>query len=60
MPNKPTKFLKEFFIACTISGSMTMILNEIPILGKLILLGGLGYQAFSILNNADIDTKKKI
>jgi hypothetical protein len=60
MPNRPTKFLKEFFLACTISGSMTMILTSIPILGKLILIGGLGYQAADVLKNTDIQTKKKI
>lgn len=60
MPDRPTKFLKEFFLACTISGSMTVILASIPILGKLILIGGLGYQAADVLRNADIQTIKKI
>lgn len=60
MPDRPTKFLKEFFLAATISGSMTVILASIPMLGKLILLGGLGYQAADVLKNADIQTKKKI
>ena len=60
MPDRPTKFLKEFFLTCAISGSMTAILATIPILGKLILIGGLGYQAADVLKNADIQTKKKI
>lgn len=60
MPDRPTKFLKEFFLACAVSGSMTIILTSIPILGKLILIGGLGYQAADVLRNADIQTIKKL
>jgi uncharacterized membrane protein len=47
-------------MTAAISGSMTAILSTIPMLGKLILLGGLSYQAADVLKNADIETKKKI
>jgi hypothetical protein len=39
---------------------MSVILINIPILGKLILIGGLGYQAADVLQNTDIQTKKKL
>lgn len=60
MPDKPTKFLKEFLLSCTICGSMTVILTSIPILGRLIILGGMGYQTAEVLKNTDIDTRRKI
>lgn len=39
---------------------MTALLASIPVLGRLILIGGLSYKAADVLKNSDIETKKKI
>lgn len=53
-------FLKDFGYVATINGSMTYLIKKVPILGTLLLIGGLGFSTLKLASNKVANTKSKI
>lgn len=43
--------MKDFSYIAAINGTITYVVQRVPIFGTLIIIGGLGYKTLSIVNN---------
>ena len=53
------EFLKDFGSNAAINGSITYLILNMPIIGKLVAIGGFGYFAMKIYNNSTASRESK-
>jgi hypothetical protein len=55
-----TDFLKDFSYIAAINGTITYVVQRVPLFGTLIIIGGLGYKTLSIVNNKVDNLNSKV
>ncbi|KAL4449739.1 hypothetical protein ABPG74_008112 [Tetrahymena malaccensis] len=55
-----TDFLKDFGKIATINGSITYIVQKLPIVGTLLMIGGLGFSTYQLYQNKVANSKSKM
>jgi hypothetical protein len=53
------EFVKDFGQTAAINGSLSYLIFNMPVMGKLIAVGGFGYFAFRIYKNKNSSKKSK-
>ncbi|KRX05275.1 hypothetical protein PPERSA_00576 [Pseudocohnilembus persalinus] len=58
--NNPQEFLLEFGYISAMNGSVTYLVQKIPIFGPILLLGGMGWTSLKLYNNKCANGKTKL
>ncbi|EGR27536.1 hypothetical protein IMG5_194440 [Ichthyophthirius multifiliis] len=58
--NSTTDFLQDFGKLATINGSITYIVQQVPIIGTLLLVGGLGYSTLTLFKRKSANNNTKL